>query len=185
MNLEEYNVMFQNDSSNVKPMKGFEIICGSMVNQVRDLFGRNALLSILFQIGAGPGDDIAKKIKKSYKREDFSVLEAVAILLNDLRDYYSISVKKIEEDDDKIRLLIENHCFLRKPIKHRKDMKFGSAICRVNKGYFESAFKSLLGNKIKKTEIKFLFNDEVKNACIEEINFYKNNVIQPESSSIL
>ena len=177
MNLEEYNFMFQNNFKNVNALKGFEIICGSMVNQVRDLFGRNALLSILFQIGAGPGNEIAERIKKQYKAEEFEVLDAFALLMNETKDYYSIRVRDIEEDFDKIRLVFENYCFLRKPIRHRRDMKFGSTICRVNKGYFETAFKKLLGTKIKKIEVNFLYNDKEKGVCVEEIMFYKNNDI--------
>lgn len=177
MNLDEYNSMFQNNCENVNSLKGFEIICESMVSKIYDLFGRNALLSMLFQIGSGPGNIIANRIKQIYGKEEFEVLDAFAILLNELKDYYSIVVREIEEYDDKLRLVIENHCFLREPIKNRERMQFGKAFCRVNKGYFETAFKNLLGNKIKKIEINFLYNDEEKDVCIEELIFYKNNSI--------
>ena len=169
--------MFLNESENVNSLKGFEIICESMVNKVYDLFGRNALLSMLFQIGSGPGNIIANRIKKSYGSEEFEVLDAFAILINELKEFYSIKVREIEDHDDKIKLIIENHCFLREPIKHREKMDFGKAFCRVNKGYFETAFKNLLGNKIKKIEINFLHNDEEKDVCVEELTFYKNNSI--------
>ena len=177
MNLDEYNSMFQNDCENINSLKGLEIICESMVSKVYDLFGRNALLSMLFHIGSGPGNTIANRIKKIYGKEEFEVLDAFAILVNELKDYYSIVVREIEDYDDKIRLVIENHCFLREPIKHREAWKFGKAFCRVNKGYFETAFKNLLGNKIIKIDINFLYNDEEKDVCVEELNFYKNNTI--------
>jgi len=177
MNLEEYNTMFQNESENVNSLKGFEIICESMVSKINDLFGKNALLSMLFQIGSGPGNVIAKRIKQLYEKEEFEVLDAFAILLSELKEYYSIVVKEIEEDEERIRIVIENHCFLREPIKHREKMQFGKAFCRVNKGYFETAFKNLLGNKIKKIDINFLYNYEEKDVCVEELIFYKNNSI--------
>ncbi|MCJ7650789.1 MAG: hypothetical protein MUP85_19430 [Candidatus Lokiarchaeota archaeon] len=177
MDLEEYNSMFQNDCENINSLKGLEIICESMVNKVYDLFGRNALLSMLFHIGSGPGNTIANRIKEIYEKEEFEVLDAFAILVNELKDYYSIVVREIEDYDDKIRLVIENHCFLREPIKHREGIKFGKAFCRVNKGYFETAFKNLLGTKIIKIDINFLYNDEEKDVCVEELNFYKNNTI--------
>jgi len=177
MNLDEYNSMFENDSKNVNSLKGFEIICESMVSKIYDLFGRNALLSMLFQIGSGPGNVIANRIKQIYGKEEFEVLDAFAILMNELKDFYSIVVKEIEDSDDRLKLVIENHCFLREPIKHRENMKFGKAFCRVNKGYFETAFKKLLGNKIKKIEINFLYNDEEKDMCIEELTFYKNYIL--------
>ena len=180
MNLDEFNAMFQNDSENVNSLnslKGLEIICESMVFKIYDLFGRNALLSMLFHIGSGPGNTIANRIKKLYEKDEFEVLDAFAILLNELKEYYSIVVREIEEDEERIRIVIENHCFLREPIKHREKMQFGKAFCRVNKGYFETAFKNLLGNKIKKIDINFLYNDEEKDVCVEELNFYKNNTI--------
>jgi len=180
MDLDEYNSMFQNDCENVNSLnslKGLEILCESMVSKIYDLFGRNALLSMLFQIGSGPGNTIAKRIKEIYGKEEFEVFDAFAILANELKDYYSIVVREIEDYDDKIRLVIENYCFLREPIKHRETMQFGKAFCRVNKGYFETAFKNLLGNKVKKIEINFLYNDEEKDMCVEELNFYKNNTI--------
>lgn len=180
MNLDEFNSMFQNDCENVNSLnslKGLEIICESMVSKIYDLFGRNALLSMLFHIGSGPGNIIANRIKQLYGKEEFEVLDAFAILLNELPEYYSIVVREIEEDEDKIKLVIENYCFLREPIKHREKMQFGKAFCRVNKGYFETAFKNLLGNKIKKIDINFLYNDEEKDVCVEELIFYKNNTI--------
>ncbi len=177
MNLDEYNSMFQNDLKNINSLKGFEIICESMVNKVYDLFGRNALLSMLFQIGSGPGNVIADRIKKNYEREEFEILDAFAILLNELKEFYSITVREIEDQEDKIKLVIENHCFLREPIKHRERMNFGKAFCRVNKGYFETALKSLLGDKIRKIEINFLKSDDEKDVCVEELNFYKNKTL--------
>ncbi|MHA1670039.1 MAG: hypothetical protein ACTSV5_05600 [Promethearchaeota archaeon] len=168
--------MFQNDCENVNSLKGFEIISEAMVSKVNDLFGKNALLSILFQIGSEPGNIIANRIKQLYGKEEFEVFDAFAILMNELKDFYSIAVREIEEHDDKIRLVIENYCFLREPIKHREKMQFGKAFCRVNKGYFETAFKKLLGNKIKKIDINFLYNDDEKDVCIEELNFYKNTI---------
>jgi len=177
MNLDEYNSMFQNDLKNINSLKGFEIICESMVSKVYDLFGRNALLSMLFQIGSGPGSIIADRIKKIYGKEEFEILDAFAILLNELKEYYSIIVRDIEDHEDMIRIIIENHCFLREPIKHRKTMQFGKAFCRINKGYFETAFKKLLGNKIQKIEINFLHSNDEKDVCVEELNFYKNKAL--------
>ena len=92
--------------------------------------------------------------------------------MDELKDYYSIQVRDIEQYDDKYRIIVENHCFLREPIKNREKLKFGKALCRVNKAYFETAFKKLLGNKVKKIEINFLENDAEKDACVEELNFF-------------
>ncbi|MFX0029875.1 MAG: hypothetical protein ACFE8B_11735 [Candidatus Hermodarchaeota archaeon] len=169
---KEINERIYNPVENIKSVKGFEIITESLVYKVYDVFGRNSLLSILYQTGVHPGTIIAERVKREYQKEEFEIIEALVILMDELKDFYSIQVRDIEQYDDRIRIIIENHCFLREPIKHREKLKFGRAFCRINKGYFETAFKILIGSKIKKIEINFLENDSEKDACVEELNFY-------------
>jgi hypothetical protein len=173
---EELNQRIRNPSDSLKSLEGFEIICESLVYKIYDIYGRNTLLSMLYQIGKGPGEIIATRIKKKYQKDHFEILEALEILLNELKDYYSVQIRDIEELDDKVRVIIENRCFLRETIKNREKLKFGKAFCRVNKGYFEEAFEILVGNGIKNIEINFLENDEEKDVCIEEIIFHINGV---------
>ena len=173
---DELNKKIDNPSNNLKSLEGFEIICESLVYKIYDIYGKNTLLSMLYQIGKGPGEIIATRIKKKYKKDHFEILEAIEILLTELKDYYSVQIRDIEELEDKVRIVIENRCFLREPIKHREKLKFGKAFCRVNKGYFEEAFQILVGNGIKNIEINFLENDEEKDVCVEELNFYLSGV---------
>lgn len=170
--IKELNERISNPVENINSAKGLEITTESLVYKVYDIFGRNSLLSILYQTGVFPGTVIADRIKKEYAKEEFEIVEALIILMDELKDFYSIQVRNIEQFDDRYRIIIENHCFLRKPIKNREKLKFGKALCRVNKGYFETAFQKLLGNKIKKIEINFIENDTEKDACVEELNFY-------------
>jgi len=169
---KELNERIHNPIENINSVKGFEIITESLVYKVYDVFGRNSLLSILYQTGVFPGTIIAERIKKEYKKEEFEIMEALVILIDELKDFYSIQIRDIEQYDDRYRILIENHCFLREPIKHREKLKFGKAFCRINKGYFETVFQKLLGSNVKKIEINFLENDVEKDVCIEELNFY-------------
>lgn len=174
MNIEELNKQISNPSIKFKSLEGFEVICESLVYKIYDIYGRNTLLSMLYQIGKGPGEIIAKRIKEKYNKDEFEIEEAIEILLKELKDYYSIQIKDIEEHGDRLRLIIENRCFLREPMKDREKLKFGKAFCRINKGYFEEAFRILIGNKIKNIEINFLENDDIKDTCVEEVNFYYN-----------
>ena len=171
--IREINERIQNPIENINSVKGFEIISESLVYKVYDVFGRNSLLSILYQTGVFPGEIIAKRIKREYGQEEFEIMEALVILMEELKEYYSIKIRNIEQYQDKIRIIIENHCFLRKPISHREKLDYGKAFCRINKGYFETAFQKLLGTKIKRIEINFLENDVEKDVCVEELNFYK------------
>ena len=175
MEIDEINRKIQNPTTNIIPLKGFEIICEAMVYKILDLFGKNALLSMLFQIGAGPGEIISKRLKEVYEKEEFEPLEALEILMKELKEFYSLQIREVQQLPDKIRVIVENHCFLREPIKNRAKLQYGKAFCRINKGYFETAFKLLLGNKVRKIEIKFLHNDEYKDVCVEELVFYYNS----------
>ncbi|MFX0040049.1 MAG: hypothetical protein ACFFCY_16595 [Promethearchaeota archaeon] len=171
--IKEINERIQNPIDNINSVKGFEIISESLVYKVYDVFGRNSLLSILYQIGVFPGTKIAERIKREYGQEEFEIMEALVILMEELKEFYSIQIRDIQQYDNKIKIIIENHCFLRIPISHREKLNYGKAFCRTNKGYFETAFQKLLGNNIKKIEINFLENDSVKDVCIEELIFYK------------
>jgi len=173
LNLDELNEAIQNPVSNLKPLNGLEIIAEAFVYKTYDLLGRNGLLSMLYRVGAGPGEIIAERIKEKYQKQEFDIIEALKILTSELKHYYSIQYRTFEEDDEKIRFTSENHCFLRETIKRREKLKPGKAFCRINKGYFEVALKSLIGDKIKRIEINFLENDEENDVCIEEMCFYK------------
>lgn len=173
--LNDLNRSIQNDTSSVNSLKGFEIISESIVYKILDLFGRNTLLSMLYQTGAGPGEKIADIIKQKYQKDDFTLFEAIKLLMTELRDFYSMQIREVQEYPDFLKIIIENYCFLRKPYSHREKLNPGKSFCRINKGYFETAFKKLLGNKLKKVEINFLHDDLEKDVCVEELIFYPNH----------
>ena len=170
IDIDELNEKIKNPTKNLNSLKGFEIIAESLVYRIYDLFGRNMLLNALFQTGARAGEIVAKELKEKHGKKLFKIEEAVPLLLESLKEFYSIKIKKIEKISNKIRILIENHCFLRETIKNRESLKFGSAFCRINKGYFESAFQDLVN--IKSVEINFIESDDEKDVCIEELIFY-------------
>ena len=174
--LNDLNISIHNEVSNVDSLKGFEIISESLVYKIFDLFGRNTLLSMLYQTGSSSGEGIAKRIKQKYAKDEFEIFEAIKILMSELRDFYSMQIKEVQEYEDHFKIIIENHCFLRNPYSHRERLKPGKAFCRINKGYFETAFKKLLGDKLKKVEINFLHNDLENDVCIEELVFYPNGL---------
>lgn len=172
--IKEINKRIHNPKECIDSLKGFEIIAEALVYEIYDLFGRNMLLSSLYQVGAAPGNVIAERLKKKYNKEEFDLLEAFELLLKELKEFYSVQIKQIEENklEKSIRILIENQCFLREPIKRRNKLEPGKALCRISKGYFESAFTKLLGDKLKKIEINFIKNDEWNDLCVEELKFY-------------
>ncbi|MCK4237798.1 MAG: hypothetical protein KAX33_01660 [Candidatus Lokiarchaeota archaeon] len=173
IDIEKINEIIKNKTEDLNTLKGFGIIAESIIYKVFDIFGRNALLNMLYQVGTAPGEKIAKRLKEKYNKEVFGILESFELLLGELKQFYSVQIKDIEEDEEKIRFIIENKCFLRDSYKIRKRLKPGKAFCRVNKGYFEKALKEMLGETIKRVEINFLDNNVEKDVCEEEIIFYK------------
>jgi Txe/YoeB family toxin of Txe-Axe toxin-antitoxin module len=178
LDIEEFNKKIRNPHSNIDSLSGFEIIAESITEKIYSIFGRNSLLSMLYQVGSGPGQKIAERIKEKYQKEQFDILEALEILMKELSQYYSVQVRNIEREENLVKIVIENHCFLRKPIKHREKLNFGKSFCRVNKGYFETAFRNLLGDSVQKVVINYLGNDEFKDVCVEELIFH----IKPKRS---
>lgn len=170
IDINELNKKIKNLNNDFESLKGFSIIAENLVFKIYDIFGGNALLSMLYQIGKGTGEVITKRIKEKYGKEIFEIDEAFQILLEELKDYYSVQIRDIEMSKDKIRMVIENRCFLREPFKGRERLKHGKAFCRINKGYFEGAFTDL--TKIKKVDINFIESDEEKDVCVEELIFY-------------
>ena len=69
MGKDELNQRISNPFNNLKSLEGFEIICEALVYKIYDIYGRNTLLSMLYQIGKGPGEIIATRIKKKYKKD--------------------------------------------------------------------------------------------------------------------
>ena len=170
IDIDDLNKKIKNPSENLNPLKGFEIIAESLVYGIYDIFGRNTLLSMLYQTGKGPAEIIVKRIKEKHRKDVFKIEEAVAILLEELKDYYSVEIKSVENLGETVRILIENRCFLRGTFKSRKKLSYGSAFCRINKGYFETAL--MIMTNIKKVDINFIENNQEKDVCIEEFIFY-------------
>lgn len=171
--IEKTNEKIKNSREELNALSGYEIITESLIYKVYDVFGRNALLSILYQVGTAPGLTIAKRLKEKYNKEVFGILESIELLLGELKEFYSVQITNVEEDEKKIRFIIDNRCFLRDSYKHREKLKPGKAFCRVNKGYFEIALKEMLRETIKGVEINFLDDNVEKDVCEEEIIFYK------------
>ena len=86
INIDEINKKISNPAKNLASLKGLEIIAENLVYKIYDLFGRNALLSMLYQIGKGTALTITKRIKEKYGKDVFQIEEALQILMEELKD---------------------------------------------------------------------------------------------------
>ncbi len=173
LDIDEINKIIHSPKSNVDSLKGFEIISEALVYKIINIFGKNSLLTILYQVGAGPAETISNRLKEKYVGQKFTIIDAFALLVKELNGFYSIKIREIKEDDKIMRIIIENHCFLRQPINNRPKLEHGKTLCRINKGYFEVGLKKLLEDQVSRIELNFVEDDKENDVCIEEIVFTK------------
>ena len=173
--IKELNQALMNPRESYEVLTGFETILENLVSRIYDLFGRNALLSMLYTIGSGPGHELANTIleeKRAQKIED--PFEAMKLLLTKSKEFFSVQVQnyKLESYDEKYEKLImtiNNSCFYRESLNRKKLLKIGGPLCRINKAFFETAWKTLTGLRC---EIDFKENDDANGHCNETITIY-------------
>ena len=173
--VDQINEFLENELANVNYLKGMEILLESLSNKIVDIFGRNALLSMLYQIGATTGAVVAKRIIEEQGKESFTVIEAFSLLFRSLKSYFKVMVKRIEQDGETVSITFTNHCFLRAAIKDRPDLQAGGRLCRITKGYIESALATLLAGGYQKIDVAFMENDMENDCCLERVVVTKKN----------
>lgn len=165
----QVNAFLENELTQVNYQQGLEILLESLSSKIVDIFGRNALLSMLYQIGATTGSVVAKRIIEEQGKETFTPVEAFSLLFKTVRSYFKVMVKEIKQDEHGMSITFTNHCFLRNIIKDREKLRAGGRLCRITKGYIESAMDTLLKGGDQKVEVGFVENDEDGDCCLEKL----------------
>ncbi len=174
MDIATLNAFLQNTNATVDSIRGIEVVLDAFVKKVIELFGRNALLSAGYQIGAAPGQKIAQRILAARGNAPFTEpLEALMALFAETKTFYNVQVVQADnlpQNGGALIVTIKNHCFLRDVIKHRPGLEMGGPLCRINKGYLETALKLLMGGK--KVELMRTGDDAATDMCIETLRFF-------------
>ncbi|HMF32299.1 MAG TPA: hypothetical protein VKK79_12835 [Candidatus Lokiarchaeia archaeon] len=167
MDISELNARIQNTNENVDSISGLEIVFEALVTKVVELYGKNTLLSAAYQIGAAPAHKIAQRLLTARGGEMFDdPIEALATLLSETKGFFHVEVENIQQDGGEIVVSMKNHCFLRPVIVKRAGLEMGGPLCRINKGYLETAVKELTG---KKVELKRTGDDNNACMCLETL----------------
>lgn len=150
---------------------GLEILLEAFTRKVTDLFGRNSLLAMTYQIGADPATKIAQRMLAARHGAQFAdPVEALVAFFEEVADYFHVKVTEVTEDANSgvIRVRFQNECFFRPTIAHREGLDFGGPLCRVNKGYVETALRLLTGwnPELRRTGECFEADRE---CCVEEL----------------
>jgi len=180
MDIAYINAQLQNTKVNVDSIHGIEIVLEAFVKRITELFGKNALLSASYQIGATPGQKIAERLLTARGNVKFTnPLEALVALFKETKKYFNIEivqVENIQQNASEIVVKMKNHCFLRNVIKDRPVLAVGEPLCRINKGYLETALRLLTG---KRVELSRVGDDAAADMCLETIRFQQEKVLGP------
>jgi predicted hydrocarbon binding protein len=167
IDLIELNERIQNSNDNVDSISGLEIVLEALVGKFIDLYGKNMLLSAAYQIGAAPAHKISQRLLAARGEELYAdPVEAMADLFSETKGFFHVEVADIQEKNGEIVVSMKNHCFLRSVIVKRPGLEMGGPLCRINKGYLETAIKDLTG---KKVELKRTGDDNDACMCIETL----------------
>ena len=150
--IQAINSELANERKNFCPKEGYERIIHSLVTQIKDLFGKNTVLSMTYQMGRDAGLKIAQTVleKREMKKFEDPVI-ALQFLMNLLRDQYAVQIEGIKTnlEENEITITLKNTCFFRELTENYDDIRAGGPICRVSKGYFETALTAIVKPKIK------------------------------------
>jgi predicted hydrocarbon binding protein len=173
MDIAALNAQLQNSNTNVDSIRGIEVVLEAFVKKIIELFGKNALLSAGYQIGAAPGQKIAQRILAARGNAIFTdPIEALVALFSETKTFYNIELIKVDnvqKTGPEVLVTMKNYCFLRSIIKSRRGLEMGGPLCRINKGYLETALKLLTGKRI---ELNRVGDDAATDQCIETLRFF-------------
>ncbi len=174
MDIATLNASLKNSNETVDSIRGIEVVLDAFVKKIIELFGKNALLSAEYQIGAAPGQKIAQRILTARGNAPFTdPFEALIALFAETKKFFSVQVVQVDtvqQNGGVLTVTMKNHCFLRDVIKHRPGLEMGGPLCRINKGYLETALKLLLGGK--KVELTRTGDDPASDMCQETLRFF-------------
>ncbi|OLS14321.1 MAG: hypothetical protein RBG13Loki_2052 [Promethearchaeota archaeon CR_4] len=174
MDIATLNAQLQNTNVNVDSNRGIEIVLDAFVKKITELFGKNALLSASYQIGAAPGQKIAERILNARGNVKFTdPLEALVALFTETKKYFNIVIveaENIQQNLSETNVKMKSHCFLRNIVKDRPIEEMGEPLCRINKGYLETALKLLTGKRVELTRVG---DDTCADMCLETIHFHQ------------
>ncbi len=173
--INRFNNLINNEEPKFEPKTEYEKVILSLVTKIRDLYGRGTVLSMTYQIGSDGGIKAANEILNQRGGKTFDdPIEAMVVLSTLVKHQYSIFIESIdtEESSNTITVNVLNRCAFREMTTKYKEIRPGSSICRIGKGFFESALKLLLKDTYK-IEISFKENVEAEAKCREIVKFIK------------
>lgn len=148
--VQKYNDILSKTDENFDIVGGYESILGALVDQVSDVYGENTAKNFCYQIGTKPGEKIAKKILETRNGKLYDdPADAFVNLVGRLKAYYKIKILSIDKTPEGVmKIQFTNNCYLDRIYQQKTAVAKGTSVCRVTKGYLETAMKILTGKKV-------------------------------------
>ncbi len=152
---------------------GLEILVESLSIKVTEILGKNTLLAMAYQIGKEPADKISERLLATRNGVLFEdPVEAFVSLMENVKSYFQVQIVTIERNDQgRVLLSFKNKCYFRSAVSHRPGLKVGTALCRITKGYIETAIAKLTSWK---ADVRLLGQDEEQAQCLEQVIFTRS-----------
>jgi predicted hydrocarbon binding protein len=147
--IDKYNKLLDNPSPDFDIVGGYEVLMAGISKNLPETFGDATAKNFTYQIGVLPGRKIGERIVQENSNEKFeNVVEAAVNLMSRLKGYYQFQIENVDEENNQTILIARIKCYMEELYKHRTDLIKGGPLCRINKGYFESALKIMTGKKV-------------------------------------
>jgi hypothetical protein len=152
-----------NDLSQLKKtVDALTILAGGLAVTLNDVLGEHGGAAITYTLGANAGKRIAERLGRFDKPR-----EAMDKLFPEIRGIFDVSIKQVgDQQDGEVSGEIETRgCFIR-DVLNRRGIKVGGILCRISRGYFETALSKMTGVKVT---VRMLQSSN--DICLDSVKF--------------
>jgi predicted hydrocarbon binding protein len=145
-----------------KTVDALTILAGGLAVTLNEVLGEHGGVAIIYNLGANAGKRIAERLGKFKEPR-----EAMDNLFPQIKGIFDVSVKQLNhQQNGELKGEIETRgCFIRE-VLNKRGIKVGGVLCRISRGYFETALSKMTGAKVtvRMTE----YSD---NKCLDSVSF--------------
>lgn len=145
-----------------KTVDALTILAGGLAVTLSEVLGEHGGAAITYNLGANAGKKIAERLGKFEKPQ-----EAMDKLFPQIKGIFDVSVKQLsQQQDGQSSGEIETRgCFIR-DVLNKRGIKTGGVLCRISRGYFETALSKMTGAKVT---VRMVQSSDSK--CLDSVKF--------------
>jgi predicted hydrocarbon binding protein len=145
-----------------KTVDALTILAGGLAVSLNEVLGEHGGAAITYNLGANAGKRIAERLGMFEKPQ-----EAMDKLFPEIRGIFDVSVKQLtHQQNGEFSGEIETRgCFIR-DVLIKRGIKAGGVLCRISRGYFETALSKMTGAKVTVRRLQSSDSN-----CLDSITF--------------